>query len=901
MVTISKSKFLLPILLFLASSITLAFQSDDDLFASLIKKLEAYNQANPQEKIHLHLDKPYYAIGDNIWFKAYVVNTPTSNPSTISNILYVELINDKDSVVRQLKLPVISGVSWGDFKLPDHYTEGNYRIRAYTQWMRNAGPDYFFDKTIKIGNALTNSVYTQARYQYNTENNDKKVNAIVRFTDEKGSPYQQKEVRYVVQLNTKTIEKGKTKTNDQGEANITFADNQPELHRSGKIIATLLLPERKSVIKEIPIIATSNSIDVQFFPEGGSLVENIPGKLGIKAINSAGLGADISGIIEDNEGTEITRFTTTHLGMGNTGITPQPGKTYQAKVKFKDGSEKTFNLPKALNAGYVLTVDQTTDMILIKVGISKSLLKKGNLKLVLQHNNAVFFISKADNSKPIISASLPKKDLPSGIFQLTLFSPDNLPVAERLIFINNPNSQIITNITSAKKTYTKREQVDLELESILYNKPARGSFSIAVTNASAVEPDELNESNIFTSLLLTADLAGYIEKPNYYFLNNDQKTQRDLDNLMLTQGWRRLLWKNIINNLTPTITYQPEKSLKISGIITTRSGKPIPKSKVSLFTSASGSFALDTLTDAQGRFNFDELTFGDSTKFIVQARTPKDKKNLDIKLDIIKDQVVTKNQNTGDIEVNVNEAISSYLKQSQNYFEDMIKRGLLERSHVLEEVNVTAKRNPARNSSNLNGPGNADVLITPSELQICSTVLQCLQGRVAGLLVTDNVPYLARNGNTPMQIVLDYVTVDPSFLLTITPAEIQTIEVLKDISKTAIYGKNASLSGVIIITTKRAGDDNYAVTSTPGLTTTAPKGYYVAREFYMPNYKLAENKDLIDHRSTIYWNPNIVTSETGKANVSFLNADDPGTYRVVVEGMDMLGNLSHSVYTYEVK
>ena len=69
---------------------------------------------------------------------------------------------------------------------------------------------------------------------------------------------------------------------------------------------------------------------------------------------------------------------------------------------------------------------------------------------------------------------------------------------------------------------------------------------MAVTNASKVAPDEDNETNILTSFLLTSDLAGYVEKPNHYFLKDDVATQKELDNLLLTQGWRRFLWKNVM-------------------------------------------------------------------------------------------------------------------------------------------------------------------------------------------------------------------------------------------------------------------------------------------------------------------------------------------------------------------
>ena len=183
-----KLKPLIFLLLLACGAAFAAFRSDDDPLSALLKKLEIYTDKNPQEKVHLHLDKPYYAIGDDIWFKAYVLDTRNSRPSLVSGILYVELINENDSVKKQLKLPLMSGITWGDFKLTDSLNEGNYRIRAYTQLMRNAGPDFFFDKTIKIGNSWANKVFTKASYTYSKENTVEKVNTAVKFVDKNGLP-----------------------------------------------------------------------------------------------------------------------------------------------------------------------------------------------------------------------------------------------------------------------------------------------------------------------------------------------------------------------------------------------------------------------------------------------------------------------------------------------------------------------------------------------------------------------------------------------------------------------------------------------------------------------------------------------------------------------------------------
>ena len=145
-------KYLILLFSVIASLIVLGFVRDDEPLKKILQQIEKYRLQYPQEKIHLHMDKPYYAIGDNIWFKAYVVTAEKNELSDLSKILYVELINDKDSVKQSLALPLTMGLAWGDFSLSDSLKEGNYRIRAYTNWMRNFGEEYFFDKTFTIGN-----------------------------------------------------------------------------------------------------------------------------------------------------------------------------------------------------------------------------------------------------------------------------------------------------------------------------------------------------------------------------------------------------------------------------------------------------------------------------------------------------------------------------------------------------------------------------------------------------------------------------------------------------------------------------------------------------------------------------------------------------------------------------
>ncbi|WP_432714631.1 TonB-dependent receptor plug domain-containing protein [Pedobacter sp.] len=896
-----KTKYILALSLLLGISLFAAFKIEDDPFSLLLKKMETYNKKHVQEKVHLHLDKPYYAIGDDIWFKAYLVNTLDNRPSTLSNLLYVELINEVDSVKKQLLLPVMGGITWGDFKLTDSLQEGNYRIRAYTKWMRNAGTEFMYDKTIKIGNAWANKVFTKTGYKYSTENNAQKVNTTIKFSDKNETAYAGAEVNYVVQLNFKNAAKGKITTNKNGEINFDFLNTSNTMGQAGKIIATINLPNKQKVVKTIPITATSNDISVQFFPEGGNFVENLPTKIGIKAVNSNGLGKDISGTIVDQNGAEVTKFNTAYLGMGNLVINPQPGMVYTASITHADGSKQQVKLPPVQPAGYVMMVNNLdTAKINVKIYLSENLLSDKELKLVAQHNGTVYAVAKVKNSKQLANLSIPKKELPTGIIQLTVFNDANLPVAERLVFVKNAAETVNLQINSNQKEYGKREKVNLNITADAPGQPFVGSLSVAVTNNNVVTPDLENESNILTTLLLTSDLPGYIEKPNHYFLNDDESTLEQLDNLLLTQGWRRFLWKNVISNSEPVIRYQPEKNLTISGTLVNLSGKPIANGKVSLFSTAGGLMAIDTLSDAQGRFVFDNLSFPDSTKFVVQGRTEKNKKNTDIKLDIQPGQVVTRNKNTGDIVVNINESISSYIQKSENYFDELTKRGVLQRTVVLEEVNIVATKNPAKNSSNLNGAGHADAVITADQLSNCFSLLQCLQGRVAGLVIRDNTPYLMRFGaSTPMQVIVDGMYVEADFLDAINVQDVETIEVLKSVGNLAIYGSQGG-GGILIVTTKRGGSTGYS-NYAPGIVTYTPKGLSYMRQFYSPDYEAQPNNTAPDFRTTIYWNPQLITDATGKATFNYFNSDEPGIYRVLIEGINASGQLARATYTYEVK
>lgn len=879
----------------------------DDPIVKIAAQLSKWLADNPQEKVYLQIDKPYYAAGDDIWFKAYVVTASEHKLSAISGVLNVELIDDRDSIKQSLKLPVVNGLTWGDFALPDTLSPGNYRIRAYTNWMRNAGADYFFDKTIAIVSAAASNVFIQSVYDYRDVNGKQQVEARIRYTDADGKPYKASRVNYSVRLNGKSIARGSGITDDNGNLNISFANPGTGLAGAGRIITTLHLNDKSTVTKQLPIKAANNKVDVQFFPEGGNLVYGNNSRIAFKAVGADGLGVPVKGVVTDDQDKTITDFTTLHAGMGVFDFIPQSGRIYRAKLTYADGSQSSVALPSPSTGGYMLRITEFDGNIVVKIlpgpDVIRSAAETGRISLVAQSGGVIYYAGKSAPGSKSFSAIIPKTKFPSGIVQFTLFSPSAEPMNERLVFVRNPD-QLKLNIVADRLAYAPRGLVKLEMNATnANNKPVIGSFSVAVTDEAKVGADNA-EQTILSNLLLTSDLRGYIENPTYYFSGEELQASAALDVLMLTQGFRRFEWKALMAGTTPPPVYQPEKTVTVSGHIKTLGGKPVPFGKVTLLTTTGGTFVVDTTADDKGRFAFTNLVFEDSVKFVVQARTAKDRKNVQIDLDNIAPPAIARGKSFPDLQAYNGNDLSIFLQNSRFKNEQLLKYGLTGKPEkMLKEVRVTAKKNPAEHSANLNGPGNADQVIGAEEFEKmgCFRISDCLQGRLAGVVFRNGTPYLMRNLRYPMQLIIDGMTIDdPSILDNFNPSDVESVEVLKSIGYTSIYGMRGG-GGVLLITTKRGGPVSYRHYA-PGIIVYNPKGYYKSRVFYSPQYDNPKtNAAVPDLRSTIYWNPNVITNNDGKTSFSFFNADGKGTYRVVIEGIDSDGNLGRQVYRYKVE
>lgn len=876
---------------------------------NLLEKLGNFAQQYPAEKVYLHLDKPYYTVGDDIWFKAYVTLGPYNSLSGLSKILYVDLIGPTDRIVQSVRLPLIAGLTMGDFHLADSLTEGNYRIRAYTNWMRNFDPDMFYDRILPIGNARTDQIVTHSSFWF--ENSPvHTVKAEIAFTDLTGGPMSGMDVQFEINMESRNISRGKRKTDAQGRINFDFVNKQPFNLKTGEIILRIKTPDDRWVSKIIPLKTTANTNSVRFFAESGHLIAGNTSRVAFKAVRPTGLGIGASGYIEDDMGRRVAEFESAHTGLGSFNFVPDLGRVYTAHVTFADGSQGSERLPTVQASGYALAVNNDLDrQVYVQAYASDDLVDGQELSLILQHGGEVFYASKSKLTKKELVFSVPREHLPGGVIQITLFDSTMNPLAERVIFNNSERSLLPLQISTDKKTYRPRQRVTVRLAAGWESDSSRiAAFSASVIDLEKVPVDSSTlENNILSSLLLSSDVRGYIESPSYYFEDQNITKRRHLDLVMLTHDWSKINWQDLTAGKMPIINYAAEQALRISGLVTRRDGRtPVPNARVTILSTGNVAAVIDTITGSDGRFAFDRLLFYDNNRFVVQARDEKGKKNVDIHLDEWPRQQVTRTHNAPDATIDVNQSINTYLRNTQEQFTEMEKYGLKEKTILLEEVKVTreAVKNNVRYSSNLNGPGNADQVITAEDLSRgCNTLEMCLQGRLVGVIFRNGIPYSTRSPGMPMQIVLDGMYMEPEALSYINPFDVETIEVLRNVSNTAIYGSRGS-GGLLIITTKRGdggsfGRDLY----TPGIVTHSTQGYYEVREFYVQDYENPTDSldGMIDLRTTIHWEPNIVTDTNGSASFSFFTADNPGRYRIVVEGLDVNGRLGRAVHYITVE
>jgi len=813
-----------------------------------INKLIGNNE--PKEKVYLHLDKSFYTSGDDIWFKVYLVDANNLQSSSLSKIVYIDLIDPNNEVVNTRSIKIDNGGGAGEFHLSGKLKTGTYLIRAYTNYLRNFGNQSFFRKEI-----------------------------------------------YVQSLST-------------DEALI--GENGNDLITARRIVKP----------------------DLQFFPEGGNMVNTISNYLGFKVLGVRGKGLDVTGTIFDENKNEIVNFETSKFGLGKVLFTPEKNTTYKAHIVYAE-QDYYYDLPKALNKGITMHVEDLPDhyQVTIQSSIDEGV---NNLLLLGQQKGKVVGRANITGSEKGSTINIPKSIFKQGIVQFTLLDKDEKPWCERLVFVEDDKNQTKINITFSKNNYQRRELIEMDLS---FNKNiqriSQTSMSIAITDMLVVNPDDYG-LNIKSYLLLTSDLRGEIENPSYYFMANDVKRKELLDILMMTQGWRRFIFNEKKKDIQPK--YRVETGISFKGNVNNLNDHNKISSEVVLsFRNKDFSLHDSVQTSDGGHFFLGDYNIVDSTTIIIQVlninnkKGKKHKNNKKFKMDYyiefdkLSSPKVTFNSNLKN-DLNKDYKISYIERSKAKQYEGIYQYGT--DVNELDEVILKPVKQKKDKTYEIKKQklgvkhSESSHLISSEQLENAAVgnLITVLESRIPGLSIQGNFITL-RGYTTVFQnkyqkepekplFLLDNIITDFENIKDLRVETIDFVEVLKG-SRAAIYGSRAS-HGVIAIYTKSVAEElsspstykanNIVFHEQNEVLRFVHPGYYKARQFYEPVYQTG-NTDYSkpDYRTTIYWKPSIEFNAQGKAKISFYASDITTTYRVDIQGITLDGTPIKSEVLIDVR
>lgn len=866
------------------------------------KLLESY----PIEKVHLHFDKPFYAVGDTVWFKGYL-NTNLFNYQP-SKIMYVEVLNGRDSLIQTLKMPLMDNVGKGQLVLDQQWFEqDNYRFRAYTKWMVNFDTDYFFNKVVPVGDVLNNSLHSHINYE---DQGNGRIRVTMQFMDRAGNVLGSSRINWNATSNFEVLDQGRGDTDVMG--NYSMVINAKDLEKLKNATLNVSLQGSRTsdlLIADFPLRPAIWDVDIQFFPEGGELIAMVPKKVAYKAVASSGLGVGFKGELLDGNDQVIQEFENMHAGMGYFTLNPEANQQYKARFTFDNGQSQTVNLPEVKSEGIALSVlGNNDDNLQVAIVANDPFLEKyrnRTFNIIAQSGGILCYAAQAPLKNHSVLISLPKERIPTGIVQVMLFSEDGVPISERLVYVETFDLLDIA-VTTDKASYRPKELVTLDLSVVNNDTTFAGNYSISVTDELKVPIHENDEYTILSNFLLTSDLKGYIEQPNYYFNPENQNRKEALDALLMTQGYKRFNYSDLIAGRYPEVMFFPEVGMEISGTLRLNNGRPVPNGGL-LLSIPDRTFRTDVYTDENGRFSFKGLNFTDSSRVTINARGNENYRNMVIHVDPTTFPVIDQNKDWADRLLNIDQVMKSYLDNSRKVFRTDV---------LIDAVTVTAAA-PSRSHRDypaIAGLSMADHQISGDRLSNCNNLLMCLQTTLTGITYDpqSQLFYITRDynagGRIPVQFFINGMPVDVVALNGVLPGEIEGIDIfLRD--ELGTVSRIHQNNGVVSIYTKTKKDLGTRMSLSEleklfpkaNIVDLNPLGYMKEYSFYVPKYDTPEKQAVNDFRSTVYWNPQVVTDEMGKTSLQFYNADGRGSYRIVVEGFDASGNFGRTVYRYTVQ
>ncbi|MBL7702061.1 MAG: hypothetical protein JNM14_07410 [Ferruginibacter sp.] len=662
--------------------------------------------------------------------------------------------------------------------------------------------------------------------------------------------------------------------------------------------------------KNDSIIKSGKTVSLHFFAEGGDVIEGVVNTIAFKANYNDGSPFFTDGVIKKQETGEVMMpLTIMHDGMGKFDLEFQPGNRYYAEWLDNTGVKMQTMLPDAKPTGVSLKVSVQKDRLYFNL---QNKTGTDSLHIVMYMYQKVFYKTNiAVKAGEPFTAMVPVSGLPSGTMQLTVFDAGWNPVAERVAFINNNNFTINAAANTVEINTGKRNKNVLE---ILVADTVPANMSLSITDADM--NNEIASNTIVSDFLLKGDVKGYIHNPAFYFTNNaDASLKSKLDLVMLTHGWRRYNWTDMMVQKTPAVKFLPDEYLGVYGQITKTVMDTMRKDEtVNLVvkTADSASYFYSIKPERTGILKQTGLVFYDSARIyfsfnknkVINNQIAFSKFNFtkpllhpisNYKDLLIKDAAVA--------DFDTHASLYQYYLTS-----DSIKK--FNKEQTLKSVVVKSR---ARRTNWQNDPlvkmderyasgmftggatGYAFDVLHDEKAWTKPDIYNYIRGTMPSLLIGNfnltNGRSLTYNGKTVL-IYIDEHEMTTSDLENLSLSQVAYIKLIPYFLGSGPEAGGAGLQPALSVYTRKGDDliDRRPTDKDLGMVKIA--GYSPFKEFYSPDYSQSNTETATDARTTLIWVPYILTDKNNrKVPVTFYNNDFTKRMRVILEGINDEGKM----------
>ena len=667
---------------------------------------------------------------------------------------------------------------------------------------------------------------------------------------------------------------------------------------------------------------TREKLSLRFFPEGGQLVEGVTSQVAFKAESKNEGNLQLSGTLYTKEGQEITSFETLHDGMGAFEYTPSALPAI-AKVNFQ-GKQYEFTLPKALPSGYILKVGNNAGAISVTVSCNAAT-PQDTLAVFISHQGRphAYQLIHCQANKPQQFTVLSRK-LPAGVLQISLLNRAGNTLCDRFVFAS-PRAPLQISPKGLKEIYAPYAPIRCELQlNNAIGEPIPGKLSVSIRDA--VRSDYMEyDNNIFTDLLLTSDLKGYIHQPGYYFTESSLRKQKELDILLMVHGWRKYDMTQQIGISPFTPLQLPESQLVLYGQVkSTILKNKLKDIALSVMVKRDAEIITgQTVTDENGHFSIPLEDFEGSMEAVIQTRKVGKERNKDASI-LIDRHFSPATRAYGYKELHPEWGNIAHWQQEAEKFDslyiDSIRR--VDGLYLLDEVEIKSKRR--RQSTNMATKINEqsidayyDIRQAVDQLRdngkVVTTIPEVME-KLNPLFYWDRSNDNCTYRQKPICYIMD------NKILSSTEVNMMLTEI-DGLASIIISKGTGGVDDEIIQNTKMSNSndvdvselDKYSIfyliplpkhdvlnkheTAALGTRQTVMQGYTPALEYYSPAYIDKELYiDKADKRRTLYWNPTVQTDENGKAVIECYNNQYSTPLIIQAETLsnDGLGSVTYS-------